>query len=211
MSQRKTPQLQLDAVERTLDLIGDAGHVSMRQSLERGIEASAPEVWAALSRPERLAQWFGGVSGTLEPGGVYAINDGAAGTVLECAAPHRLALTWEHGGSTSDVVVEVESRDHGAAVRLLHVAEIPAETWAEFGAGASGVGWDLALLSLQRHLEEGAAEPLETTAWIESQEARAFLADSARRWGDVSIEAGWDAAETRAAAERTRAFYTGEL
>lgn len=210
MSQRLTPQLELDAVARSIDVIGEPEHVALRQSLRRGFAAPAEEVWAALTRADRLGQWFGRVDGTLEPGGAYAIDGDAAGTVLECTTLRRLALTWESGGSASDVVVEVDAGEERTDVRLLHAADIPREQWARYGAGAGGVGWDLALLSLRRHLEEGATQPLESTPWIGSEEARSFLADSARRWGDVSIEAGCEVGEARAAAERTRAFYLGE-
>lgn len=204
-----SPEIQLDAVSRSLELIWEDGGVSATQTLGRRLGAPAQEVWSALTCPERLAQWFAPVSGTLRVGGHYAVEGGSSGTIAECTPHSRLALTWEYDGATSDVVVEIAPEDGGTRVHLLHVAVISHEMWAQFGAGAGGVGWDLGFLGLQQHLEDGAATPPESTDWIGSEQAREFMAGSSRRWADASIAAGTPTEEARAAGERTTAFYLG--
>lgn len=47
-------------------------------------------------------------------------------------------------------------------------------------------------------------------AWLASDEGRDFVRTSSDAWREVSITTGTDPAQARAAAERTRAFYTGE-
>lgn len=210
MPRTPSPETQLDAVSRSLELIWEDGGVSTTQSLSRRLDAPVPEAWSALTRPERLAQWLAPLRGTLRVGGHYTVESGASGTIVECTPHSRLALTWEFEGASSDVVVEIAPEDGGARVRLLHVAVISHELWTQFGAGAGGVGWDLGFLGLQRHLEDGATVPPESTEWIGSEQARGFLAGSSRRWADAAIAAGAPMAEARASAERTAAFYLGE-
>ena len=55
----------------------------------------------------------------------------------------------------------------------------------------------------------GSSNPAEMTEWGESDDAKAFMAGSSRRWGDASIAGGAPEDEARAAQERTTAFYTG--
>jgi hypothetical protein len=80
------------------------------------------------------------------------------------------------------------------------------------GVGAVGVGWDLAIMGLARHLETGAAYDPQAAleAWPTSPEGKAFVSGSSEGWAQASIAAGTDAAAAQAAAGRTTAFYTGE-
>ncbi|MDI9903119.1 hypothetical protein QM716_25010 [Rhodococcus sp. IEGM 1409] len=80
---------------------------------------------------------------------------------------------------------------------------------AEYGPGAVGVGWDMGLLGLARHVELGIATPLETPEWSASDEAKAFIAGSSELLADAAIASGDDPDATRAAAARTTAAYTG--
>lgn len=210
MPRTVSPEIQLDAVSRSLELIWEDGGVSATQTLSRRLEAPAQEVWSALTRPQRLAQWFAPVSGLLRVGGHYAVEDGASGAIIECTAESRLALTWEFEGASSDVVVEVTPDGGGARVHLLHVAVISQEMWTQFGAGAGGVGWDITFRGLQQHLEDGVTAPPEPSERIGSEHARGFTAGSSRRWADASIAAGAPAEEARSAAERATALYLGE-
>lgn len=203
-------EARLDAVERELEVIWDKKSLTTNQSLQVPVRVPVREAWNALTTQGRLAQWFSQVSGDLQSGGRYAVADNASGLIVECNAPLRYSLTWEFGGDTSDVVVEIAREQQGSRVRLLHVGEVPRGTWREFGPGATGVGWDLSLFGLVEHLEGGLQVPPEATQWMHTPEARAFITGSSRRWGDASIAAGTPAAEARAAADRTAAFYLGE-
>jgi len=82
-------------------------------------------------------------------------------------------------------------------------------TWARFGPGAVGVGWELGLGGLGRHLGSGAPlDPQAAQAWAISEEGREFVSRS-ERWGDAAVAAGTDPAVARDWEARTTAFYTG--
>ena len=92
---------------------------------------------------------------------------------------------------------------------LEHVAHVDDERWLQYGPGAVGIGWDLALMGLTLHLASGASnDPQATAAWMSSPERVEFVTHSSRSWADASITAGTTAAEARAADERSTAFYT---
>jgi hypothetical protein len=108
-----------------------------------------------------------------------------------------------------EVRLEPEGDDR-TRFTLEHVAHIDDERALQYGPGAVGVGWDLALAGLGLHLATGAAnDPAESAAWMASPEGVEFITRSSRGWADASIAAGTDATEARAAEERTTAFYTG--
>ena len=83
------------------------------------------------------------------------------------------------------------------------------DRWAEYGPGALGVGWDMGLLGLARHVELGIATPLETPEWSASDETKAFIAGSSELWAEAAIASGDDPDAAAAAAARTTAAYTG--
>lgn len=169
---------------------------------------SPPEdVWDALTDPERLGRWFTPVSGDLRLGGRYKLEGNAEGTVTGCEPPRLLELTWEFAGDVGWVDVELTAAGAGTQLRLRHAARVDREHWQEYGPGAVGVGWDLALLGLGVHL----AEPDRKLdhGWEESAEAGTFVAASSAGWERAAVAAGEDEAAARAAAERTAAFYTG--
>ena len=93
---------------------------------------------------------------------------------------------------------------------LEHVAHVTAERWAEFGPGATGVGWDLLLVGLGLHLASGQpVNPEEFQACSASEEGGRFITLSSQAWCDASIAAGTDPEAAEAAAARTTAAYTG--
>ena len=92
---------------------------------------------------------------------------------------------------------------------LEHIAHVEDERWAQFGPGAVGVGWDLALRGFALYLESGnAVDPGAAMAWSASEEGVQFIAQSSEAWGKASLAAGTDQAAAQAAAARTTAFYT---
>ena len=99
----------------------------------------------------------------------------------------------------------------GTLLRLEHVAHVSDDWWDRFGPGAVGVGWDQALLGLDQHLTTNASSSPETaTEWLSSEQGKRFVRESSDAWGDASMASGTATDLARAAAERTRAFYTGE-
>jgi hypothetical protein len=66
---------------------------------------------------------------------------------------------------------------------------------------------------LARHIEDPdapAPSPEEVAAWATSPEARSLYARASRAWAEADIADGAPEADAMAAAERTRAFYSGE-
>jgi uncharacterized protein YndB with AHSA1/START domain len=110
------------------------------------LPARREDVWAAITRPEHLSEWFGGAV-DLEPeprGRVHHRDaDGAAweGVVLSADRPLRLAWWW------SRVDADIEGVDEGTRVEFvllehpegttLTVTETPARRPSAGGHGAA--------------------------------------------------------------------------
>ncbi|MBX3191820.1 MAG: SRPBCC family protein [Labilithrix sp.] len=180
----------------------------------RRYATTVEDLWKAVTTPERLARWFLPVEGNLELGGRYQLKGNAGGTITRCDPPEALDLTWEMGGGTSWVQLRLAIDGDGARLTLEHIAHrdgIGKEHLERFGPGAVGVGWDLGLHGLARHIaERGAAlDPAAVEAWTKSDEGKAFVRASGEAWGAADAESGEDPENARAKAERTIAFYTG--
>jgi len=81
--------------------------------------------------------------------------------------------------------------------------------WPEFGPGAVGLGWDLALLGLSWRVSGAPLDPSEGMAWMASDDGKRFMTLSSQRWCAAHIAAGADPDDAQAAAARTLAAYTG--
>ena len=170
------------------------------------------DLWDALTSAERIPEWFLPISGDLRPGGSYQLEGNAGGEITACEPPESFALTWRMHGDVSWVTVTLSkiSTDR-TEVRLEHLADFPEEFWEEFGPGAVGIGWDMALFGLAEHFAPDPAVVPETAeAWVASAEGRNFARRSSDAWCDASIALGTDEEAARAAADRVTAFYTGE-
>jgi uncharacterized protein YndB with AHSA1/START domain len=169
------------------------------------------DVWDAITNAERIPRWFLPVSGELRLGGRYQLQGNASGEITGCEPPRALDLTWEFGGQVSWVHVRLMAlSDGGTRLRLEHIAHVPDELWHQYGPGAVGVGWDLAIMALGRHLSTRAsAHPQQAAAWPTTEEGKDFVRRSSEGWCMASITAGTAEASARSAADRTTAFYTG--
>jgi uncharacterized protein YndB with AHSA1/START domain len=203
---------QVNAVRRQVGKrvleAGEARSVIVSQSYR----ATVQDVWDACTNPERIPRWFLPVTGELRLGGRYQLEGNAGGVIERCDPPRSFAATWEYGGDVS--WIEVRLTDEGGErtrFELEHIALVDDERWAEFGPGAVGVGWDLALIGLTLHLEGGAAvDPKQFETWSISDEGKRFITLSSEQWRDANVAAGFaDKEAARAAADRTTAFYTG--
>jgi uncharacterized protein YndB with AHSA1/START domain len=200
------------AVTRTVSTVDRQGRPARVVVAQRRYPTSVEDLWDAITTAERIPRWFTPISGDLRLGGRYQLEGNAGGEVLICDPPRLLEVTWEYGGETSWVTVELtgEPGADGAVLELRHVAHVPDELWDQFGPGATGVGWDLALLGLDLHVSSGAAvDPVEVEAWQTSPNALDLIARSSRAWGEASVEGGTPRPAAEAAATRTTAFYTG--
>ncbi len=179
----------------------------------RTYDATATELWDALTSKERLSRWFLPVTGDLRQGGRYQFEGNAGGTITECVEPVRISATWEFGGGVSWLTLRLLARPDGTRLELEHEAHLMPGFSDVYGPGATGVGWDGGFLGLGIHLEdpETGRSPEMLAEWHTTDEGREFYARSAAAWGAADEAAGTPAEEARARAENTRAFYTGEV
>lgn len=200
---------QVDKAHRELRTRDDAKTVLVR----RTYDADVADVWDACTTAERLGRWLSPVSGDLQLGGKYQIEGNASGEVLQCEPPTLLRVSWVYGDdpatNTSEVEVRLADAGEGrTAFELEHVAaDIDPKFWAQFGPGAVGIGWDLALLGLASHL---AGEDIDVSAaeLLQTPEALEFMTRSGRAWGAAHEASGAGADEARGAADNTIAAFT---
>lgn len=174
-------------------------------------ETSLEDLWEAVTTAARIKRWFLPINGELKLGGRYQLEGNAGGTITACEAPRFFATTWEMGGQTSWVEVQLTSTKPGeATLELTHIAIVDNSFWPTYGPGAVGVGWDLGLLGLQRHIENPTAErpPEAHTSWATSPEALQFYRVASTKWGEAAAADGM--VNAMEAAENTRKFYSGE-
>jgi uncharacterized protein YndB with AHSA1/START domain len=172
------------------------------------------DLWEAITSPERIPRWFMPIQGDLRLGGRYQLIGNAGGTIKRCEPPRFVAVTWEFGGGMSWVEVSLsEDPKGGTRLELEHIAHLDdTKLWDQFGPGAVGVGWDLALMGLGLHIERGGqvADHAKAEAWMASPEGKDFVRRSSEDWCRASIAFGTDKVAATEAAKRTTAFYTGE-
>src|ERR671916_1426814 len=154
----------------------------------RTYDADRADLWDALTDPERLPRWFLPISGDLEEGGRYQLEGNAGGVVDTCRKPEHFAVTWEFGGQVSWLQVNLSESDGGTTLELVHEAHVDPDMWAQYGPGATGVGWDLALMGLGLHLSTGQAfDPAESEKWSLSPEGVEFARQASTGWAEAAI------------------------
>lgn len=170
------------------------------------------DLWDAITNPERLPRSFLPISGDLRIGGRYQFEGNAGGTITECLPNRRVAATWEFGPSVTWLTVTLTPVGARTRLELEHIA-LDDPNFPPFGPGAVGVGWDLGLMGLARHLTapDKVYDPAEAAGWAVTPEGKDFVRASSTGWGEADIAAGADAQKARAGAEMTRQFYTGEM
>jgi uncharacterized protein YndB with AHSA1/START domain len=200
---------ELAAVSRRVEGERTPAGESRSVVLRRRYAAEIDDVWDAITDPERLKRWFVPVSGDLRLGGKYQIEGNAGGEILRCEPPRLLAVTWVYGDDApSEVGVRLSPVADGTDFELVHSAVVAPERWSEYGPGATGVGWDLALLGLGLHL---AGEVIEDpAAWESTPEAKEFSRRSSAAWGAAMEAGGATPEEAARAAENTTRFYVPE-
>jgi uncharacterized protein YndB with AHSA1/START domain len=178
--------------------------------LSRTYEAEIEELWDACTNAERIGRWLMPVSGELRVGGHYQLQGNAGGTIEHCEPPRELRVSWEFGGDVSWVELRLIPTDgEGTTLELEHIAPGDPEKWREFGPGAVGVGWDMALLGLGRvAVERADRDEAAIAAWLASPGGRRFITLSCEGWSEAHRLAGADPEEARTAAAGTERFYT---
>ncbi|CAN5774623.1 hypothetical protein BH10ACT1_BH10ACT1_22200 [soil metagenome] len=99
-------------------------------ALTRTFAASAEEVWASVTEPERLARWYGTYEGEPGPGKVVQLTMTAeAGApcspalILECEPPRLLALRLGDSDPGWRVTITIEPRGDTAELIFVHVID----------------------------------------------------------------------------------------
>jgi uncharacterized protein YndB with AHSA1/START domain len=195
----------LTGTGRTVTVTGDTERT---MTLRRHYDADVADVWQACTDPERLARWLTPVSGDLRAGGRYQLEGNAGGEILRCEPPRLLVVTWESPGGqpVTQVAAELAAAGAGTDFELRHSGPVDPEFWAQFGPGALGVGWDLALYGLALHLA-GVPQP-DQVAGPGSPPYRELVTGSSQAWQAAAEGAGTPPRQAQAAADRTTAFYT---
>ncbi|WP_280264573.1 SRPBCC family protein [Nocardia wallacei] len=175
----------------------------------RSYPTDRSDLWNALTDIERIPRWFLPISGDLRVGGRYQLEGNAGGVVERCEAPERFDVTWEMGPQISWLTISLTPEGEGTLLELVHEAQVDPDLWSQFGPGAVGVGWDLALMGLGLHVASGApVDPAEGAAFPTTPEGREFVRSSASGWADAAVGDGDDPVAAHAAAEQTIGFYT---
>ena len=201
----------LDAVERSVVYRDRDGKAASEVIISRSYKTTVDDLWDALTNGHRIPRWFLPISGELELGGQFQFEGNAGGTITACEHLSYLTVTWEFGPHVSWVDARVsEDNASRARLNLVHTAYL-SEQWDEFGAGATGVGWEMGLLGLALHIDLPEEPKLDAATFHTTPYGKALLTGSSEAWGKASVRGGTDAEAARAAARRTTAFYTGEV
>ena len=201
----------LDAVKRSVVYLDRDGRAASEVILSRTYTTTVDDLWDALTNGDRIPRWFLPISGELELGGHFQFEGNAGGTITACERLSYLEVTWEFGPHVSWVVARVSHDKAGRArLTLVHSAHL-SEQWDEYGAGATGVGWEMGLLGLALHIDHPEEPKLDAATFHTTPHGKALLTGSSKAWGEASVSSGTDAEAARAAARRTTGFYTGEV
>lgn len=202
-------QAHLGAIERTVSAPERDGKEARAVTMSRTFPTPVADLWDAVTNPERIVKWFAPVSGTLEPGGRFDIEGNASGDIVACERHSRISLTWEFQG-VSWVEAEVADAGEGSArLTLSHIAPM-SDFWEQYGPGAAGVGWEMALVGLALYLTQPDFSQPDDAAFAASPDGRAFFLGSSEGWRKAAVAGGEDPEAALAAAKRTTAFYSGQ-
>jgi uncharacterized protein YndB with AHSA1/START domain len=163
----------------TQDMLSDAplGEVTatddaLRVVFHRHYSKPIEKVWAALTTPERLADWLAEAEIDMRPGGRIRLtwngSHSMEGRVLVCEPPMAFAWTWELDGRETVVRFDLKRDGDGCWLTLTHSGLSPRD-----GRGAGvRAGW-------HAHLE-GVPDAIEgrATPWAVKTSREAALASA---------------------------------
>jgi len=123
-----TPRRFADLIDDPLGRVIDRGDGFYDVVLERRLKKPIEKVWAALTVPERVADWFTAVEIDLRVGGRYSLlfpadNYRMDGLITALDPPRLLAHTWPHETHPDSVVrYELAPDDEGCRLTLTQTA-----------------------------------------------------------------------------------------
>ena len=200
----------LGASERSVSFLERDGQPASAVTISRQLATTIGDLWDAVTNSERIPRWSMPVSGELELGGRYQLEGNAGGVITECEPLSHFSLTWEFAGDVSWVELRISGEGAGSPqLSVTHSAHLSPH-WDEYGPGAVGVGWELALAGLALHLEHPNEPKPDEMEFVTSPEGKSFITGSSEAWGQAAVAAGTSPDAASGAAARTTAFYTGE-
>lgn len=199
----------LAAIERDVRLSEKDGKPVASVQLTRHFDVNRRALWHAVTSKKEIAKWFSTVTGDLKPGGAYAIEGNAHGVIEACEPLAHVALTWEFGGDVSWIDLRADIKSRTGVVFSLNHTSMLSPHWDQYGAGATGVGWELSFLSLFLYLMYPDEAKIDEEAFVASDEGKHLVSTSSQGWAEASILAGTETEAAYAAAERTTSFYLG--
>jgi uncharacterized protein YndB with AHSA1/START domain len=201
---------QIGAVKREVRDRDHKGKLRRVVSASRSFATSPDDLWEAITNAERLARWFGSVSGDLRLGGSFQIKGNAHGEVTACKPPEMLSVTWRMFGDESWVQAYLTPSPHGGT--LLEVEHILSRRlfdrlyWSWYGAGATGVGWELWLLGLDQYIASGQPTADDLERWRVTDAGKDYLKRATNDWGRAEIAHGEREAKAMKRAARACTF-----
>jgi uncharacterized protein YndB with AHSA1/START domain len=174
---------QIGATSREVEQQRTEGGEIVAVTLQRRYPAELPDVWQAITDPERVRRWFLPLTGELHEGGNFQLEGHAAGDIVTCEPPRHLVVTF--GGESSIVDVTLSGEGDQTVLKLTH--SVPVElAGSTAGALYVGPGWDGALLGIGLYLAgEVSGDPV---AAANSPKMQDFNVSSIKEWV-VAIEA----------------------
>jgi uncharacterized protein YndB with AHSA1/START domain len=142
----------------TLRSADGTGIVRMEDRFDTDID----DLWSALTEPDRLARWYGQVTGDLRLGGecrllVHGSGWEGTGRIQRCEPPRRLVVTSRELDQQFDVFLDATlSADGDQTILVLEARGMPLEKLPFYG-----VGWQTHVEDLAAHVagrERGDAE-----------------------------------------------------
>lgn len=160
-----TPNLLRDAPKGEVTVTDDRFQVVFRRRYAKPVA----KVWAALTTPERLEDWFGAAKIDFRVGGAlhltFANGKSIEFSITRIEAPHVLGWSWTIDGLDTSVLFELAPDGDGCQLTLTHSG------LSARGRGAGvRAGWHAIL--------EGLADSLDgrTTPWAVKERREAAVA-----------------------------------
>jgi uncharacterized protein YndB with AHSA1/START domain len=200
---------QIHAVQRGVGEL-DASKPQVRTiSLSQTFEVARAVLWQTCTYGDQLGKWFLPISGDLRLGGRFEVEDNATGVIEDCQPTRFFSSTWEYDEDVGRIELELAAEGE-SQTRLIfrHISCVEEALWGNFGPGALGIFWDIALMRLAVHLSsESQGVRVDLTDWAASMDGYRFLLSSSQSWCAANISVGADPVAAQRAADRAMTAY----
>lgn len=177
---------------------------------------SLDDIWGALVKPDKLAQWLLPVSGKLSKGGTYSLGTVAQGQITVCEPKRRLALTFVRQDMTQTLditfseVGKGKSKERVLRVKFTaNISDLPDGVWATYGPSVMGIGWEMVGAALLAYLD-APKEPRGAdyiAKYAASAEGGAYVSQAFEGWRAAAQAGGVTISSTHV--PRLLEFYSG--